>query len=127
MSDPRSSPNPYLLSDSSLGAKTNLLPLATTILLASFVAIWFAFNSRKSEYPLANPPSWFQTKLSKRIEFFRNGIGILSETKTRYGDKPYRLLTETGENLILSINDLGHVQTEKNLDFGLAIYNVSSS
>jgi len=55
-----------------------------------------------------------------------NGLEILSEAKARYGDKPYRLLTEYGEILVISIHDLRHVQTEKNLNFGKAIYKVSS-
>ena len=126
MLETRSSRNPRLLSELPLEANTYLLPLETTILLIFIVAIWFAFNSKTSEYPLANAPSWFQPTYFKRLEFLKNGFTIYCEAKKRYGDSPYRLITENGEALILSSNDIRHVQSEKNLAFGEAIAIVGS-
>lgn len=117
---------PQILSELSLETKTQLLPLITTISLTLVVVVWFAIDSGKSEYPLANPPRWFQTELSKRLDFLKNGIQVYNEARKRYGDKPYRLIMEYGECLVLSSNDLRVVQTEKNLNFGKAIASVRS-
>jgi hypothetical protein len=117
---------PQILSELSLETKTQLLPLITTISLTLVVVVWFAIDSGKSEYPLANPPRWFQTELFKRLDFLKNGIQVYNEARKRYGDKPYRLIMEYGECLVLSSNDLRVVQTEKNLNFGKAIASVRS-
>jgi hypothetical protein len=51
---------------------------------------------------------------------------VYNEARKRYGYKPYRLIMEYGECLVLSSNDLRVVQTEKNLNFGKTIASVSS-
>lgn len=127
MSIPRSSNSPHFLKDTSLDLNTQLLPVITTVTLAIVAAITYAIVSNKSKYPLANPPKWFETRLSKQLEFAKNGRKIIEEARKRYGNKPYRLLMDIGEYIVIPANRTDIIRTEKELSFGHAIGQVSST
>ena len=78
-------------------------------------------TSGKPIHPLANPPRWNQTTLSKRIEFLKNGRAILSDARKRYGKQPYRLIVDTGECLILPPEYAATIRNSMDLSFAQAI------
>ncbi|KAH6860614.1 cytochrome P450 monooxygenase-like protein [Alternaria rosae] len=86
------------------------------------VVLWIAIGtSKKPKPPLANPPRWNQTTLSKRIEFLKNGRAILSDARKRYGKQPYRLIVDTGECLILPPEYAVTIRNNMDLSFAKAI------
>ncbi|KAI4947747.1 hypothetical protein J4E91_006570 [Alternaria rosae] len=92
------------------------------ILLGVMVVLWIAVGtSKKPKPPLANPPRWNQTTLSKRIEFLKNGRAILSDARKRYGKQPYRLIVDTGECLILPPEYAVTIRNNVDLSFAKAI------
>ncbi|GIZ49122.1 hypothetical protein CKM354_001216100 [Cercospora kikuchii] len=95
--------------------------LVVTIILAGLIVICLRFFEERSQYPLANPPRWYQIRFFKQLEFLTKGSEILSETRKRYGDKPYRLLTELGEVLVLPPGSAQLIRNEEQLDFSAAI------
>ncbi|KAI0568842.1 hypothetical protein TUN199_11741, partial [Pyrenophora tritici-repentis] len=123
MSNPRFSHALGYLKDASLDLTTELLPAIITVALVVVSAIAYAIINNNSKYPLANPPGWFQTKLSKRIEFLKDGDRILREARKRYDGRPYRLITDWGDNLILPANLATSIHLEKRLTLPLAVYN----
>ncbi|KAI4660219.1 uncharacterized protein J4E78_004919 [Alternaria triticimaculans] len=78
-------------------------------------------TSGKPKPPLANPPRWYQTTLSKRIEFLKNGRAILGDARKRYGKQPYRLIVDTGECLILPPEYAATIRNSMDLSFAKAI------
>ncbi|KAI8941464.1 hypothetical protein NX059_002683 [Plenodomus lindquistii] len=98
-----------------------MMSLVVTAFLAVLIAFLLAFREEKSQYPLANPPGWFQTRLSKQIEFFRKGLDIVEEARKKYGDKPYRLITEQGEVLVLPPAYAQEIRNVQSLSFSRAI------
>ncbi|PPJ59888.1 hypothetical protein CBER1_04922 [Cercospora berteroae] len=95
--------------------------LVVTIVLAGLISICLRLFEERSRYPLANPPWWYQIRFLKQLEFLVKGSEILSETRKRYGDRPYRLVTELGEVLVLPPECAQLIRNEEKLDFSAAI------
>lgn len=113
---------PYAPPDLSLNALAQSFPAMMAILLGVMVVLWIAIGtSKKPKLPLANPPRWYQTTLSKRIEFLKNGRAILGDTRRRYGKQPYRLIVDTGECLILPPEYAAMIRNNMDLSFAKAI------
>jgi hypothetical protein len=127
MSDPRSSHAPGYLKDASLDWTTQSLPAIATVALVVVSAIVYTIFNNNSKYPLANPPGWFQTKLSKRIEFLKDGQRILDEARKQYGGRPHRLITDWGDNVILPAELATSIHLEKKLTLPPAVHDVSST
>jgi hypothetical protein len=112
----------YAPSSLSLDALAQSFPTRTAILLGVMVVFALVLSTRrKPKPPLANPPRWNQTTLSKRIEFLKNGRAILSDARKRYGKQPYWLIVDTGECLILPPEYAAMIRNSMDLSFGKAI------
>jgi len=113
---------PYAASNLSLVSLAQSSPAMIAILLG-LVAVFsiVVSNSKKPKPPLANPPRWNQTTLSRRIEFLKNGRAILSDARKRYGKQPYRLIVDTGECLILPPEYAATIRNSMDLSFAQAI------
>ncbi|KAI4917407.1 hypothetical protein J4E85_009925 [Alternaria conjuncta] len=113
---------PYAPSNLSLVSLAQSSPAITAILLGLVAVLSIVVsNSEKPKPPLANPPRWNQTTLSKRIEFLKNGRAILSDARKRYGKQPYRLIVDTGECLILPPEYAAEIRNSMDLSFAQAI------
>jgi len=113
---------PYATSELPLDALAQPFAASTAILLGVVVVLSIVVStSGKPKHPLANPPRWNQTTLSKRIEFLMNGRAILSDARKRYGKQPYRLIVDTGECLILPPEYAATIRNSMDLSFAKAI------
>ncbi|KNG45406.1 cytochrome p450 monooxygenase [Stemphylium lycopersici] len=114
----------YTPSDLSLNALVLSFPvmmaMATSLGIVVVLSV-AVMTGGKPKPPLANPPRWNQTTLSKRIEFLQNGRAILSEARNRYGKQPYRLIVDTGECLILPPEYALMIRNNMDLSFAKAI------
>ncbi|KAK1914462.1 hypothetical protein P3342_010451 [Pyrenophora teres f. teres] len=82
---PSSSHRPRFLNDASLDATAPSLTVISTVLLVVVSVIAYSIiNNSKSEYPLANPPRWYQTSLSKRMEFLKEGHKFFENAKKTF-------------------------------------------
>jgi len=109
-------------SNLSLNALVQPFPTIVAIFLVVIVVLSVVVGtSGKPKHPLANPPRWNQTTLSKRIEFLKNGRAILSDARKRYGKQPYRLIIDTGECLILPPEYAATIRNSMDLSFAQAI------
>ena len=99
--------------------------IITTALCVTIIAYVLNFFEEKSKYPLANPAAWFQTRMSKQIEFFTTGVEIVAQAKKEFGNKPFRLIGEQGEILVLPPQYANTIRNEKDLSFTKAITRVS--
>ncbi|KAL1796185.1 hypothetical protein ACET3X_004725 [Alternaria dauci] len=103
------------------------LPAVLTISLGVMIVLSFVVTtSSRSKPPLANPPRWYQPALFKRLEFQRNGRAILNEARKRYGKQLYRLITDTGECLILPPEYAGMIRNSMDLSFAEAVVDMFS-
>ena len=125
MSIPGPSRIPHVPPEPSLDALVQSLPAMVTISLGVMVVLSaVVMTSGKSKPPLANPPRWYQTALFKRLEFQQNGRAIMSEARRRYGKQLYRLITDTGECLILPPEYAATIRNSMDLSFAEAVVRV---
>ncbi|RYO16536.1 hypothetical protein AA0113_g11550 [Alternaria arborescens] len=127
MSIPGPSRIPHVPPEPSLDALVQSLPAMVTISLGVMVVLSIVvMTSGKSKPPLANPPRWYQTALFKRLEFQQNGRAIMSEARRRYGKQLYRLITDTGECLILPPEYAATIRNSMDLSFAEAVVRMFS-
>ncbi|CAN9246071.1 unnamed protein product [Alternaria alternata] len=127
MSIPGPSRIPHIPPEPSLDALVQSLPAMVTISLGVMVVLSVVvMTSGKSKPPLANPPRWYQTALFKRLEFQQNGRAIMSEARRRYGKQLYRLITDTGECLILPPEYAATIRNSMDLSFAEAVVRMFS-
>ncbi|KAH6625922.1 ent-kaurene oxidase [Boeremia exigua] len=102
---------------------TNMLSLPPVVSAALLVlALTFiGFRPKKSKYPLANPPHRFQLRLFKQLDFMKNGVGIFGEAQRKFPGKPFRIINELGEALILPPSAINLMRNEEGLSFGEAV------
>ncbi|KAH8637760.1 hypothetical protein IG631_05530 [Alternaria alternata] len=125
MSIPGPSRIPRVPSEHSLDELVQSLPVVMTISLGIMVVLSVVvMTSGKSKPPLANPPRWYQTALFKRLEFQQNGRAIMSEARRRYGKQLYRLITDTGECLILPPEYAATIRNSMDLSFAEAVVRI---
>ncbi|EUC36836.1 hypothetical protein COCCADRAFT_33839 [Bipolaris zeicola 26-R-13] len=122
MTIPSSSGVPRFLLEPSFASIKQALPVVTTasLVLISFL-IFFAVWAPKSEYPLANAPTWFETTGSKRKKFMKDGVKIFNDALKRYGKKPFKLITNSGVTTVFPPEYANIMRSERHLVFGKAV------
>lgn len=100
------------------------LPILITASLFILVLVSLTFLQNKSKYPLVNGPSWFQLRLFKQLDFIQNGMEIFERSRKRFAGKPFRMLTEVGEVIVLPPSYAHDIRNEPGLSFGKAIAQV---
>lgn len=98
--------------------------IATSILLMVPIAIQLL--KKKSNIPVVNSPSWWQFRAQKKVEWIRRGKEILSEGRERFPRKPFKVLTELGEVVILPPQYAEIIKNDTRLNFRQAIVKVST-
>jgi cytochrome P450 monooxygenase-2 len=95
------------------------MPIITTVSLGVVALISLVIiASNKSKIPLANPPDRFKTAFSRQLEFITHGLDVVENARKRYGEQPYRLITNVGEMLVLPPSYAQMIRNEKSLHFG---------
>jgi cytochrome P450 monooxygenase-2 len=95
------------------------------------IAIGFTFFStsfKRSQFPLVNAPAWWQFRAQKQYEYLQDGLNILRESREKFKGKPFRILTELGEMIVLPPDSAEAVKSSSDpsgLNFRLAILDVS--
>lgn len=112
-------PSPELVFnlDATAWSKTLIATVGVTILSLFLISLW----PDKSGYPLVNPPRLFQPQVFKKLEFLQNGIHTLYEAKKKYAGRPFRMITELGEILVLSPSHIQMMRNEADLSFSEVI------
>ena len=94
------------------------------LFITTSVLLVHAYYTRKSPYSLANPPRFFQFRAIKQLEYITDSVNIISEARARCGKKPFRLLTELGQLIVLP-NAYAHIiRNEPLLSFASAVKKV---
>lgn len=96
---------------------------ATTILLAAAIAV-LLLRRTDSKIPHANPPAWFSSVISVKIDAAKRGLEIYNDAKKRLPGRPFRMITNFGEVIVLPNRYANGIRNEEKLDFGEAIKNV---
>ncbi|KAL0943100.1 Dihydromonacolin L monooxygenase LovA 1 [Colletotrichum truncatum] len=91
-----------------------------TLIIAAIVASRFG-TSKRNSFPLVNPPTWFQPRAVKYFEFLKNGMAIFSQSRSQHTEKPFRMLTEQGEFIVLPSRFGNFIRNELGLDFRTCI------
>lgn len=87
-----------------------LSPDASPLLFAIAVVLFYVTISSitqpsrriNKQYPLVNPPPLFDIGgVRARRNFRLKGWEILEESATKYGDKPFRILTDSSDTTVL--------------------------
>lgn len=99
-------------------------PLVITASLVILVLVSLAALHNKSKYPLVNAPGWFQLRLFKQVDFINNGMEIFERSREKYPGKPFRMLTEVGEVVVLPPSWAQDIRNSADLSFGKALAQV---
>lgn len=86
--------------------------LFTAILIGSILNY-----NRKSDLPHINPPKTFGLRITKRNEFYKDGMNIINAAVKKFKNKPYRMLTTLGEVVVLPPRYGGIIRNSSELSF----------
>ncbi|KAL8306511.1 hypothetical protein RB597_002991 [Gaeumannomyces tritici] len=98
----------------------------STIALAliAFVLVLVLVSSRlgggggkETKVPIANPPGPFETWAQKKLESAHKGMEILHQARTRFGNKPYKMMTQSGPVIVLPRELASEIRNNPNLSF----------
>lgn len=104
------------------------LPLWLTTTIACGLILLIARSwSNKQPYPVINPPRWFQPNILQQIDFVKNGLQTLSNGRTLFPDKPYRMVTHMGDVTVLPPSFATIIRNEEDLDLRSLLAKVMDS
>ncbi|OAA39998.1 cytochrome P450 monooxygenase [Metarhizium rileyi] len=95
-------------------------PLLWASVLLVLIALYFRISSHVQhdcDFALANPPRWYELKIIKQFQFLFNGISELNKARDMAKGKPFRLLTNSREVIVLPPSYAEVLNTEARLSF----------
>ncbi|KAI8623926.1 cytochrome P450 [Xylariaceae sp. FL1651] len=94
------------------------LPYVMTILAIALLA-YSAWSVRYQKLPpLINAPGFFDMGNSlAKIEFLKNAADLLKIASTRFGERPVRIASDTGQLIVLPPSYAQEIRNEPNLSF----------
>ncbi|UQC91170.1 ent-kaurene oxidase [Colletotrichum lupini] len=99
--------------------------IATAFLVVVFSIFLKVF--KHDDLPLLQPPpKWFRPTFLAQIEFFKTGKELIARGRATLRDKPYKVLAESGEIIVLPTRFANVIRNEEGLSFGAVIMRVSS-
>ncbi|KXH57510.1 ent-kaurene oxidase [Colletotrichum salicis] len=94
--------------------------IATAVLVIIFSLLLKV--SKHDDLPLFQPtPKWFRPTFLAQMEFFKTGKDLIAKGRATLPDKPYKVLSESGEILVLPPRFANVIYNEEGLDFGAVI------
>ncbi|KAJ3940419.1 uncharacterized protein N0V96_009417 [Colletotrichum fioriniae] len=94
--------------------------IATAFLVVVFSILLTV--SKHDDLPLLQPPpKWFRPTFLAQIEFFKIGKELIAKGRATLSGKPYKVLTESGEILVLPTRFANVIRNEEGLSFGAII------
>ena len=97
------------------------------LFLALALSSLLLFPDRERNIPLINKPAWWQLSIIKKLEFLKTGVDVLDKSRAKSQGKPFRILTELGEMIVLPNRYANEIRNNLDLDFRKAIMNVGSN
>lgn len=102
-----------------------LNPVITSILFAAVIAI-LVLSRKNSKLPHANPPAWYAPTTINQLDAVKNGMNIVDDARKRFPDKPYRMINNNGEMIVLPARFANTIRNEAGLSFAKASTQVGS-
>lgn len=102
----------------------SLTTSTTTAIIFAAAIVTFALlfvNKDNSDIPHINPPGRFSLTAFSRIEAAKNGMQFFDQAKKRFHDIPFRMISNTGEVLILPPRFANTIRNEDGLSFSKAV------
>ncbi|KAF5846076.1 hypothetical protein GGP41_008564 [Bipolaris sorokiniana] len=96
-----------------------LNPVITSILFAAVIAI-LVLSRKNSKLPHANPPAWYAPTTINQLDAVKNGMNIVDDARKRFPDKPYRMINNNGEMIVLPARFANTIRNEAGLSFAKA-------
>ncbi|KAK1624614.1 cytochrome P450 [Colletotrichum phormii] len=94
--------------------------IATAVLVIIFSLLLKV--SKHDDLPLFQPtPKWFRPTFLAQMDFFKTGKDLIAKGRATLPDKPYKVLSESGEILVLPPRFANVIRNEEGLDFGAVI------
>lgn len=98
--------------------------IATALLVVVFSILLKV--SKHDDLPLLQPPpKWFRPTFLAQIEFFKIGKELISKGRATLPGKPYKILSDSGEVLVLPTRFANVIRNEEDLSFGAVVMRVS--
>lgn len=98
-----------------------LLPV---IFLALVLVLSLGFFAPKSNFPLVNPPAWWELRWQKQVGFVEDGMKIILEARKKYAGRPFRVITTLGECIVLPPAFINSIRNNTSLNFRKAVAKV---
>lgn len=124
MTVPSSSSLPDFLSEPSFTTIKQAFPVITTISLAIVALISFVVFTQRSKYPIANAPAWLELTTLRRMKYMKDGHTVLDNALKQYGEKPFKLLTNSGMVTVFPPEYANMIRNERQLVFAKAFAHV---
>ncbi|KLU80907.1 hypothetical protein MAPG_00004 [Magnaporthiopsis poae ATCC 64411] len=93
-------------------AVTVIAALVLVPIIASYL-----FGAKYSEVPLANAPGPFELRSQKKLWFVQNGMRLWNDTRNRFRNEPFSLLTQIGRVIILPADRALNIKNTPALNF----------
>lgn len=101
--------------------------IAVTVLSIVLISAVVGVFGTKNTIPLANPPAWSQLRFQKQLGFLREGMDIINSSRRQYFGKPFRILNELGESIVLPPDFAHSIRNDSSLNFRKAVNKVGKS
>lgn len=87
--------------------------------LLALLALYYRTTRQDSrgDFPVLNSPKWYELKIVKQARFLFNGIDELAKARRSSKGKPFRLLTNSREIIVLPPSYADFLVTEDRLSF----------
>lgn len=93
-------------------------PIAYVATIVLFVILAYALGDHGAKLPEINPLKPFEFSNSRRIlEFFQTSKELMLKGRAKFGDSPYKLMTEWGSVLVLPPDFIHELRSDPNLAF----------
>ncbi|KAF6808175.1 cytochrome p450 monooxygenase [Colletotrichum sojae] len=93
----------------------------TVVLLVTALPLVTKYLQTKTSLPLVNPPKWFQLRAQKELGFLDDGMETLRDSRAKHPNKPFRILTELGEVIVLPPEFAQTIRNLTTLNFRKAV------
>lgn len=110
-------------SESTISHFMTLLALFVSAIAIGIPVLFY--KSKKSNFALVNPPTWREFYAQKQLDWLKNGLELMSRSRSKLKGKPYRVITELGEMTVLPSGSGEWLKAEPSMNFRLAVSDVS--
>ncbi|QSS64188.1 cytochrome P450, possible trichothecene C-8 hydroxylase [Histoplasma capsulatum] len=101
---------------------TSNLPSVTFVVTALTLAVFYTLQRRRSMVPLINPKRWFEfSDYRIKQEFVHNAIPLVKQGFAATGNKPFRILADSGEVTVLPPDAANEIKSNDHMSLELNV------